>query len=256
MQNSSQPLSKSTVPSLLTALTSLSIFRDAAEYAATRYCETMYQHQTNVLSYQSGDGMSCHGWFNRGFAEKLARMARKSGKQVLFIPKTKKGVMYVGDFIMVTKHTGQTRFDVNMEKRKYQLLHMTGTIDEANRTLTVFDIGKARIEYLKFQSSRVQSPAEANLFNQDPDDYDLIVDDDKPTRIILVTQVAPMRDKVTVWACLPTKKFDMKTCVIELAELEKLCEKPVIGKRPPFIVTPKQQNSKSPTINVTRKKVA
>lgn len=244
--------------SLLTSLTSRLMFREAVEYGATRYAETKYLHQTNILRYQPGDGMVCHGWFNRGFAERFARSARRAGKRIQFVVKKKNDVHYIGDVVLVNKFKGQTRFDVCLENKRYQLLHMTGKVDEYNKTLQVYIIGTARMEYLKNQSSRVVRPTSPNLFDQEPNDLDLVVEDDNPTRVIIVTEISPLRDKVTVWACTPISEFNAETGIIQLAELEKICEKPIASKRPTISVTPKSEEEKKADhgIVVTPKKAA
>jgi hypothetical protein len=256
MINPSQSSSPS--PSLLAPLTSRAIFREAVEYGATRYAETKYQHQSNILTYQPGDGMVCHGWFNRGFAEKFARSARRASKRIQFVVKKKSDVHYIGDVVLVNKYKGQTRFDAYLENRKYQLLHMTGTVDEFNKTLEVYNIGIARTEYLKNQSSRVVRPASPDLFNQNPNDLEMVIDDDNATRIIIVTQISRFRDKITVWACTPTSIYDADSGIIQLAEVEKICERPITNKRPSVDVTPKPETEKQVDhgIVVTPKKSA
>lgn len=252
------PVSYSSLPSLLAPLTSRAIFRDAVEVGATRYAETKYQHQTNVLTYQAGDGMGCHGWFNRGFSEKFARSARRSGKRVYFVVKKKKDVHYIGDVVFVKNFNGQTRFDASLEDKRYTFLHMTGQVDPHNKTLEVYKVGKARTEYLKNQSSRVVKVASPDLFNLEFNDFSLIVDDDRATRIIIVTQVSRLKDRLEVWACIPTSTFDSDTGVIQLSELEKICEKPITNKRATVNVTPKPEVEKDADhgIIVTPKRAA
>ncbi len=160
--------------------------------------------------------------------------------------------------MFVTKFKGQTRFDAHLENKKYLLLHMTGKIDEQNKTLEVYNIGIARREYLENQSSRVVRSTSPDLFNQEPDDFNLIIDDDNPTRVIIVTQISRFKDKIVVWACIPTSTFNSETGIIQLAELEKICEKPISAKRPSIMVTPKPESEKGADhgITVTPKKVA
>ena len=226
----------------------------AIEEATSRHATAILSNRKSALPYQSCDGMARHGEFNRGLADTLKRSQRKS--KIKFVAKKEDQGPVIGDLIVYDPFKGQVRFSAQLQKRRYQLLHMTGSVDEINLRLDVKAMGLSRVEYCQGQSSRVSRSPQPNLFDGNPEQFVMTLDDEKPTRIIIVTQrVGPLKDTLRVWMCAPIPEFDADEGLIELAEVKHLFDVPISGVKPSVAATRKAKPEQDQNfgIDVTKK---
>ncbi len=238
--------------SLLDPLASNVTLVEAIRFGATRFADTIYTHRISAMPQQSGDGIARHGEFNRAFADTLKRAKKKANLE--FFPKKKPDMVFLGDVVIYDPFKGQVRFDAALKGRRYKLLHMKGIVNEDGMTLEIYKMGAARKEYCKGQSARVVKPSQAHLFDPEPDTFQMVVDDEEPTRVLIVTQVTgPQKGVLEVWLALPTVDFDADAGTIDVAELCKLFEIPIENNSSGLRVSTKAKDVEH-SVNITRKK--